>query len=242
MSIDGTDETIAGAIVIYRVWSASIRMRLLVTFLLVLASSAASAEVVDAVPSRFSPDKYYLFYIHGRIIESEGLDASSPRFGDYEYREIVSALDRPNHVVVADVRSGDTDVFAYAHKLAADIRYMIARGVPPERITVAGFSKGGYITLLTAKALQMPSVKFVVMAGCVKDIVDGQDTNADGLDGTILAMVDHKDDLGVPCQALFDRNVGIATHAEIVFHDGSGHGLFYRASPQWIEPLLRWIR
>lgn len=226
----------------YAIRSKSVHKRLFLTILLALVSSAASAAVVDALPTEFSADKYYIFYIHGRIIESEGPDARSPRFGDYEYREIVSALDRPNHVVIAELRSGDTNVFTYSHKLAADIRYMIAEGVPAERISVAGFSKGGYITLLTAKMLQIPSVKFVVMAGCAKSIVEGQDRNADGLDGTILAMVDYKDDLGFPCQALFDRNVRIATHAEIVFQDGSGHGFFYRASPQWIEPLLRWIR
>ena len=218
------------------------RLSLFLAYFLTLVPNAVAGDIYERTPVEPSPDKHYLFYVHGRFVESEGVDAISPKFGRYDFRDIVSTLASGPSDVIAEVRSADTDVFAYAERLASEIRNLIAKGVPADQIAVAGFSKGGYMTLLTANELQNPSVKFIVMAGCVRAIVEGDDRNADGLNGSILSMVDAKDDLASSCKPLFDRNPQIAKREDLVFQDGSGHGFFYQADARWVDPLLRWAQ
>ncbi|MCR9085843.1 MAG: hypothetical protein NXH97_03765 [Rhodobacteraceae bacterium] len=205
-----------------------------------LATASQAGELYQDFPDRFTPDHRYIIYVHGRIIETEGIDPVSERFGRYEYTQIVDALAQGDAAVIAPVRKGDTDAFAYADHLAAQIERMVAQGVSPEHITLAGFSKGGYIILLTANRLQNPSVRYVVMAGCVAGIVDGSDANADGLQGAVLSMVEAADDLGFSCAPLFSRNPQLAYVRDVTFQAGTGHGFFYRADPAWIAEVLSW--
>lgn len=208
--------------------------------MIMLSSPATAGEILSTFPQNPTPDQRYIIYLHGRIIETEGIDPVSPRFGQYEYRRITVALAQGNADVIADVRHGDTDVFEYTETLALKIEDMIAQGVRADHITVAGFSKGGYMTLLTANALQNPSLRYVAMAGCVEGIVDGSDTNADGLQGAMLSLVDEADDLGFSCAPLFARNTHLSQTQDITFSEGTGHGVFYRADQRWIDAVFMW--
>ena len=40
-------------------------------------------------PANISPNKRYLFYLHGKIIEDQGIPAISPDYGEYEYEAIL---------------------------------------------------------------------------------------------------------------------------------------------------------
>ncbi len=209
--------------------------------LMVLISSAAPAgEVLPTFPKTPDTDQRYIIYVHGRIIETEGVDPVSPRFGLYAYGNIVAALARREAHVIAPLRVGDTDPFHYADFLTQEIIAMISHGVPPQNITLVGFSKGGYITLLTAKRLQNPSLRYVVMAGCTSGVVDGRDRRAEGLQGSILSMVDVADDLGFSCGPLFARNPQLSQADDMTFHAGTAHGFFYRADPAWINEVFSW--
>lgn len=206
----------------------------------VLAGPAFAGAQLSGFPERADPSHTYIIYLHGRIIESEGTGAVSPRFGAYDYDAIVDALADGGADVIADVRVGDTDVFDYSERLAGEITALMEQGVPAENITVAGFSKGGYMTLLVANELQNPAIRYVVMAGCTEGIVDGRDDVADGLQGTILSLVDQADDLGFPCTPLFERNPQLDDTGDIIFDADTGHGFFYRADPLWIDEVQSW--
>src|SRR5512139_636338 len=45
-----------------------------------------------AFPSMVDVTHRYLFYLHGKIIEDQGLPAVSPEFGEYRFEEILQAL------------------------------------------------------------------------------------------------------------------------------------------------------
>lgn len=217
------------------------RLALIIACLFSLSHNAVAGEIFWRFPNKISASEKYLFYVHGKIIETDGVSPISPRFGHYQFHRIVTRLAKGKANVIARVRRGETDPNADAFRLSNEIRYMLKNGVPADHISVAGFSKGGYITLLTANRLQNTDIRYVVMAGCTHGIVNGSNTDADGLQGTIMSMSDAADDLGFSCRPLFERNPQLAANMDVIFETGKGHGLFYRADSGWIEPLLKWV-
>ena len=47
-----------------------------------------------AFPESIDPSRQYMFYLHGKIIEDQGLNAVSPEYGPYEYEAILEKLGR----------------------------------------------------------------------------------------------------------------------------------------------------
>lgn len=204
------------------------------------ATAGTAGTVHDDFPDRYDIDQSYIIYLHGAIVEREGVNATSAQFGSYDFTEIVSALAAGDADVIAPVRSGDVDAHRYATEIGREIIRMIASDVRPQQITVAGFSKGGYMTLMAARRLGEQSLRYVVMAGCTENIADGSDMRADGLYGNILSMVDASDDLAFSCMPLFARNRQLNDPQEIIFTNGTGHGFFYEADPAWTDMVLQW--
>jgi len=196
---------------------------------------AAPPDIVDR-------SARYLFFVHGRIVETDGPDGVSPEFGAYRYFDIVDALNTGENVLISEVRTMEVDAHAYAAGLARKVNALIDKGVRADAITVAGFSKGGYITLLAANLLQNDALKFVILAGCTPAVASGLDTGADGLRGRILSMVDYRDDRCFSCAPLFDRNPQLRETGDIVFRTGDGHGHFFRPDAEWIGYTLDWAR
>ena len=64
---------------------------------LVLATVITTAPLKEItsvgrdLPASVDPARRYVFYLHGRIIEEHGLRPRDPRFGVYEYEEILRA-------------------------------------------------------------------------------------------------------------------------------------------------------
>jgi pimeloyl-ACP methyl ester carboxylesterase len=213
------------------------RSILILLFLLPTAATAAGT-VLSALPKPIDPRGDYLIYLHGRILEEEGARPTSPRFGVYEYRQILDTFAGRGFTVVSEVRPKGTDIAAYAGKVAGQVRALLAGGVPPERIAVVGFSKGGGITLAAAALLKdRPKVRFVSLAGCA----GGRKLD---LPHPILSLYDSVDDLSTSCGEGFSAAPARAPfeHREIVLHVGKGHGTFYRPDPAWVEPVVEWLR
>ncbi len=189
------------------------------------------------MPKKVDPRGAYLIYLHGRIIEEEGIRPTSQRFGVYEYEKILADLASQGFTVISEPRPRGTDVGRYADKVAAQVRTLLARGVPPERITVMGFSKGGAIALVASSRLRQPKVNFVILAGCGAWVTDNFDLD---LRGRILSMRDASDDLSTSCEKTFAASKGELAHEEIVLRLGLGHGAFFRPG-DWMGAVTAWI-
>lgn len=214
--------------------------RLLALFLLLLlvpARALGAGRVVRGLPEKIDPRQVYLFYLHGRIIEEEGTRPTSPRFGVYEYEKILADFAGRGFVVISEPRPRNTDVGAYADKVVGQVRALRKAGVPPEHITVVGFSKGGGIALLTASKLGEPKVNFVILAGCSA----WPSSTEEDLQGRILSMYDASDDVATTCQKTFAQAKGPLVHEEVVLKLGTGHGAFYRPG-DWIERVTGWVK
>ena len=195
---------------------------------------AAPGAVHGDVPASIDPAARYLIYLHGRIIEVQGRRATSPEFGRYEYDAIVQALAAKGLVVISEVRGADTGP-AYAKRVAGQVRKLMAGGVPADHITVAGFSKGGFLARAAAADLGNPAVRFVIMAGCGPG---GDESSKPGaLKGRILSLYDASDEMARSCRRLFAP--GTQTK-EVRLTTGLRHGLFFRPRPEWVDLVGDW--
>jgi hypothetical protein len=195
-------------------------------------------SIHQTLPAEIDTEARYLFYLHGRIIEDEGVRPTHPQFGVYEYELILDELAASGLVVISEIRPPGADGMEHARKTAQQVRELLDAGVPPDHITVMGFSKGGGIAILTSWELQQPEVRFVWLAACgdwafrMSALVPA---------GRILSIYEASDQLGVSCEPLFDRSDLIQAE-EVRIETGERHGAFYRPIPEWIEPAVAWLR
>ena len=115
--------------------------------------AAPALDIVADVPDTVDPAARYLFYLHGAIIERAGERPTHPVFGVYEYRKILETFADRGLIVISEARPAGTEAAEYAAKVAQQVRTLLAAGVPPDHVTVAGFSKGGGIAILASSSL-----------------------------------------------------------------------------------------
>ncbi len=221
-------------------------MRATRLLLLALAISGCATPTADPrrtivadVPAAIDPSARYLFHMHGSIVEDFG-PAARGRYGQYLYYPTVEALADRGFVVISEVR-GATDPRGYAAKVAGQVARLRAAGVPADRITVTGMSKGGSIAVLASAAIADPDIRFVILAGCVRGggFEGGFAAFGSRPRGRVLSLVDRADDVAASCAAHFTAAPGLRFE-ETVFDVGSGHALFYRPDRVWVDRVVDW--
>ncbi len=204
-----------------------------------LEATAQPGTVHNEVPKRLDPRTRYVIYLHGRIIEDKGPRPTHETWGVYEYRKILDTLAAAGFGVISEQRRSGTDMDEFAEHVAQQVRSLIAGGVPAERITVIGFSKGGGIAIRTSDRLKNDKVNFVFLASCG----DGSfsDSKLD-VRGRILSVYEASDEIGRSCAQLFARSKGAGERKEIAIAIGGGHGAFFRPRKEWTVPMLAWVQ
>ena len=190
----------------------------------------------SSIPDQVNPDEYYIFYIHGAIIETEGVDAVSPEFGLYEFSKILEYFSENGYNVIAEIRGPTSDSEPYTDHIIESVKYLHSQGVPSPKIAVMGFSKGAGITSDVSSRLDDPNIKYILIAICG----DWLDQNLK-LTGRVLSLFEESDRYGSSCKSLADRSPDLTSFQEIQFSTGEGHGAFYQADPLWMDPVITWI-
>jgi hypothetical protein len=195
-----------------------------------------------AFPNSIDPAKQYLFYLHGKIIEDQGIPAIDPDYGEYEYEAILKRLSGYGFVVISEQRPKNTDSMEYAKKIAKQVIALLKAGVPAKNITIVGASKGAGIAIFVSYLLENEEVNFVLMAICNPATVEELKQNEISLYGNILSIYDSADKLAGSCQELFSfsEDKGISKHKEIILNVGTGHGILYEPLDEWIIPIMQW--
>lgn len=196
----------------------------LIALCLLIAGNLAVAETI--------------FYLHGRIIEVEGVQPVHERFGLYDYLGTIEALRANGATVISDVRTADTNAMEYARSVVEQIEDLITSGEPAGNITVVGFSKGGTIAIYVSSLLSNPDVNFVFLAACSDWLSSTPELT---VSGNILSIFEKSDTLAGSCKKLVQGNSEISSFHEIKLSTGKGHGAFYLPRKAWIEPLLSWV-
>ena len=129
-------------------------------------ATPASGAVLRDVPEKIDTSAKYLFYLHGRIVETGGVRPRHERHGYYEYGQILQTLAARGFQVISEPRPADTGHFEYARKITAQVGRLLAAGVPARNVTVVGASKGGVIAAFVSTLLRNRDVNYVILAGC----------------------------------------------------------------------------
>ncbi len=188
------------------------------------------------------PAASYLFYLHGKIIEDQGLPAVSPEHGKYRYREILEDFESEGFVVRSEVRSAGADPFVHAKKVSRQIKRLLAAGVPAERINVVGASKGAFIASVLSHELAAAELSYVLLGACHPSTVDFLLERKIELHGRVLAIRDASDRVAGSCERVAARSPNLVVHQEIVLDLGLGHGLLYSPLDEWVKPAVAWAK
>jgi hypothetical protein len=207
------------------------------------AQPTATASLADyAFPEQIDPAGQYLFYLHGKIIEDQGLPAVSPDYGEYEYAAILQRLSNQGFRVISEQRPKDTDGWEYAQRVTEQVSELLDAGVPPENITIVGASKGAGIAIFVSNQVKNEQVNYVPMAICAPDTVAELIQEQVVLYGNVLSIYDSVDEYAGSCAELFEysQGKGLGRHEEIVLQVGSGHGVLYQPLDEWVMPVVEW--
>jgi len=197
-----------------------------------------------AFPTTIDPTARYLFYLHGKIIEDQGLPAISNEYGEYRYIEILETLRSDGLVVISEQRLRNADGVAYARRVAAQVADLRELGVPPGSITVVGASKGAAIAIFVSALVADPHVNYVLLGACDASTIAELVQQGVRLCGNVLTISDSSDEYAGSCESLFALSEGnaLGRHAELVLHVGTGHGILYQPLTEWVVPTVKWAK
>ncbi|KJR97528.1 MAG: hypothetical protein VR65_23145 [Desulfobulbaceae bacterium BRH_c16a] len=195
-------------------------------------------DILQHVPSNPDITKHYLFYLHGLIVELAGIRPRSEEHGYYEYEGILEALAEEGFIVISESREKDTEIKAYAEKIASQVKTLLANSVPPGNITVVGASKGGIISAYVSNMLRAKEINFVFLAGLFEKCLTDETLK---LSGNVLSIHDRADTQSITPALYFQRSDELGKTKEIVLDLGLGHGLIYRPYREWLDPLVEWV-
>jgi hypothetical protein len=203
-----------------------------------------SQEIYQHVPATPAPDRFYLFYLHGAIIESRGIRPTHPEYGIYEYEKILHTFADSHFVVISEARKAGTRIPEYARKVSLQVDSLLKAGVPPHHITISGASKGGAIAVMASHFINHRQVRYVIIAICNEQMALFWEKNHIQLSGQVLYMVDEADRIAGSCKKYRDllKGSNLMNFKEITLRLGLGHGVLYRPLKEWVQPAIRWAR
>ena len=201
-----------------------------------LTSFARAAARPYSMPENINPTASYLFFHHNYYVESKGTD------GDCKYYDILKTFNDKGYIVISDIRPKDVSVIEYGKKGAVDVRKLLDAGVPPEKITVAGHSKGGVITLQVASQLENPKVSYAILAGCgIKGLEKGY-PDFGPLKGNFLSLYASSDKIAGSCGPAFTQAREGFSAQEMILDNPAGHQIFFKPVDAWVEPVVGWLK
>jgi hypothetical protein len=209
---------------------------------LIIAIIMTSMLLATAALGTAQAAEKHLFYMHGCCIKGK----DDPKVKAYE--TIVQNLNEAGFKVAFDLRTadfGDNDsaVQAHAAKVADQVRTLLAQGVAPGDITVAGYSLGSMTALVTAGLIANPKVNVVLLAGCPINPAIKVSIDYAKIKGRVLSIYDVKDEKFGSCNGRLPEGV---TSKEVVLNSGKGHSVFRLPDEKhmklWKDPMLAWIK
>lgn len=183
----------------------------------------------------------YIFFLHNRFLEEHSLDELHPEFGRTQYKEILAAFKNSGFKVISEKRNGNVNARQYALQVVSQIDSLMLKGTDPEKITIVGTSKGGYIAQYVSTFANNPKLNFVFVASYRdSDIEEIPEIN---YCGNILTIYETSDPFGVSAmQRKETSNCSIKHFKEVELNTGLGHGFLFKPLKQWIAPTIQWAK
>lgn len=180
----------------------------------------------------------HVFYLHGMIIEVQGVNAVSDVFGPYKYLDIIDALEATGYSVHSEVRTTKTNFNAFCEKVSQQITQLINEGVRPQDISVIGASKGAMMAMQISDINEHP-VNYILL-GANSDRTET--TFNWKLHGRILGIYEQSDTVaGKDYSYWIGRSSEAKEFQQLKINTGLGHGFLYRPIKEWLGPAKDWM-
>lgn len=184
-------------------------------------------------------DDRFVFFLHNRFLEEHGLNEFHPEYGRTEYKEILAKFEKSGLKVISEKRNGNVNAREYAIGIAHKIDSLINNGIEPEKITIVGTSKGGYIAQYVSTLANNLELNFVFVASFRND--DLENIPEINFCGNILTIYEKTDPFGVSAIKRKESSTcEIRNFKEIELNTGMGHGFLFKPLKEWIEPTIKW--
>lgn len=181
----------------------------------------------------------HIFYLHGMIIEVQGVNAVSEEFGPYTYKDILDSLEAMGAQVHSEVRTTNTDFNAFCEKISGQINALIQEGVQPHDISVIGASKGAMMAMAISDLNKQP-INYILLGGNSDHTEKSFDWK---LHGSILGIYEKSDRIaGKDYSYWIARSPDVRVFQQLQLNTGLGHGFFYRPIEEWLGPAREWIK
>lgn len=183
----------------------------------------------------------HLFYLHGCCVKGQ----DDPKVKVYQ--SIVQDLQSAGYNVhfdlrFADVGDNDAAVQSHAKKIADDVKALLAKGVAPSDVSIAGYSLGSMTALVASGLVANPQVNVVLLAGCPINPAIKVNIDFSKVQGRVLSIHDSKDVKFGACQGRLPSGL---TFKEVLLNSGEGHAVFKSLDANqlnlWKQPMLDWI-
>lgn len=184
-------------------------------------------------------EERFIFFLHNRFLEEHSLEELHPEFGRTEYKEILEEFENNGFKVISEKRNRNINAREYAFEVVNHIDSLISKGTDPEKITVVGTSKGGYIAQYVSTLANNPKLNFVFVAS----FRDSDLENIPEINycGNILTIYEKTDPFGVSALGRIKNSTCKIKHfKEVELNTGLGHGFLFKPLKEWIEPSSKW--
>ena len=184
-------------------------------------------------------DERFIFFLHNRFLEEHELNEQHPEYGRTEYKEIIAEFEKSGLNVISEKRNVNVNARDYAIGIVDQIDSLLKTGTEPQKITIVGTSKGGYIAQYVSTLANKQDLNFVFIASFRNS--DIQNIPEINYCGNILTIYEKSDPFGVSSlERKKTSNCEIKHFKEIELNTNLGHGFLFKPLKEWIEPTIKW--
>jgi pimeloyl-ACP methyl ester carboxylesterase len=201
---------------------------------------AGAQSISGFLPLTVDTSQTYLFYLHGGVVQDQGIHAVSEYYGKYEYLAILDSLRSRGFQVISEARPKGTEVEDYAAKIAGQVDSLLEKGVSPRKIVIVGASLGAYMALEAAHRLQNSNVSYVLIGLCSEYAVSRYLSYGNNLYGNFLSIFERSDSKA-SCREIFKDKPAETRFHEIELNMGIDHAFLFKPYDEWVIPMVEWI-
>lgn len=236
----------------------------------VTAQTPKAASSYD-FPQTIDTSAKHLFYIPNIVVNLIGPQGKHPRhpeWGTHDFYGILEAFKKEGFIVISgekakgkgkppgkitakEIAQQVYTLLPDSQEIAQQVEKLLASGLPPENITVSGFSRGGTMSLVVSTLVKNPRINYVILAGCCGNHPNPAISShakdsilplMSGLQGRFLSIQDIGDDQCQTCEKEFEMAVPEVIDArEIKINTGLGHGAFWTIREEWFDVMISWL-
>lgn len=216
-------------------------LRFLMIALFLIPQASVGQNITAVIPQNADATQTYLFYLHGGVVQQQGVHAVSSYYGEYDYLGILDTLSSAGFQVISEARPRDTDEIAYAQKVALQVDSLLQQGVAPGKVVIVGASQGAYITLEAAYRIKRNKLNYVILGLCSDYALEYFSDYGKELHGNYLSIYESSDSKG-SCESIFKDIPAETNYREIELNMGIDHAFLYKPYDEWVQPLVKWIK